>query len=276
MGEALRLLNVCLCLCVYSESTCHKAGSDGPLPGAGPHCLAWQEALRGGLSWHSHRDIPSTGFWASSAHTAKQGGDSQLPAHQEGPWGASLGDTSGGLKHTQCSPLCPLGPETLSGFSICHGPSLWGQKPPSLTQFWSQKPQPGRPDLITGPWPGWPQVLWPHKSTPLKHGHHGSRRHGASLNTRSREDVSVPSAASWGHSRLTTRLLAIPGGTWASRLSPDTSSLHCIRQWFYSPVQHTSKQLCLPSPETPFDHSMPFSSKDTQDRRSGRPGPTGQ
>ena len=112
VGEALRLLNVCLCLCVYSESTRHKAGSDSRLPGAGPHCLAWQEALRGGLGWHSPRDMPSTGFWASSAHTVKQGGDSQLPAHQEGPWGASLGDTSGGLKHTQCSPLCPLGSET--------------------------------------------------------------------------------------------------------------------------------------------------------------------
>lgn len=69
----------------------------------------------------------------------------------EGPCGAFLGDTSGALKHTQRSPLCPLAPKTLPAFSVRHGPSLWGQKPPSLTRFWSQKPQPGWPDLITGP-----------------------------------------------------------------------------------------------------------------------------
>lgn len=87
----------------------------------------------------------------------------------------------------------------------------------------------------------------------LKHRHHGSCRHGASLNTGSQEDVSVPSAASRGRSRLTTRLLAIPGGTWASRLSPDTSSLHCL-QLSGSIALHST-----PASNSAFRHQRPLS-----------------
>lgn len=191
----------------------------------------------------------------------KQGGDCPLPSSQpisppteEGRCGAFLSDTSGALRHTQRSPLCPLAPETLPAFSIRHGPSPWGQKPPSLTRFWSQKSPAwmARPDhrtlvrLTSGP-------LATQVYSALKHGHHGSRRHGASLNTGSQEDVSVPRAASWGHSRLTTRLLAIPGGTRASRLSPGTSSLHCVQLGGSTALPST------PASNSAFHHQRPRS-----------------
>lgn len=148
------------CACVYTQKA-HATKQGVTVPCLQQVPTAWPGKRLCEAAWvDSPRDRPSTGFWASSVprHTEKQGGDCPLPSSQpispptgEGPYGAFLCDTSGALRHTQRSPLCPLAPKTLPAFSVCHGPSPWGQKPPSLTRFWSQKPPAwmARPDHRT-------------------------------------------------------------------------------------------------------------------------------